>query len=76
MIPLEFQGFATMEKIFPIKSTSSKSAQKIGNLTKPAKNKGKSALPKSSPQSYPQIPWTALLLPTPLVGGSPDKEST
>jgi hypothetical protein len=75
-IAFEFQGFATTWKIFALFSISCNYAQKIGNFTKPAENKGKSALLKSSPPTYPQKPWTALLLPLPPDGGSPDREST
>ena len=38
---------------------------------KGAENKGNSCLLKSSPLTYPQIPWTALLLPSPQFSGSP-----
>jgi hypothetical protein len=71
-IHLGFQGFAAHKKIFRAKSIAYECAQKIGNFTNRAENKGKTAILKSSPQSYPQIPWTALLLPRSAVQCSPD----
>jgi hypothetical protein len=50
-------------KIFPLSSVPYKSAYFLGKSRKGAKNKEKSGVPKTFPQSYPQKPWTALLLP-------------
>ena len=46
---------------------------KAGNW---AENKENSALPECFAQTYPQIPWTAFLLPTALYHCSQSVEST
>ncbi|NPD13777.1 hypothetical protein HOY34_01005 [Xinfangfangia sp. D13-10-4-6] len=54
-------------KIFCFLSRPCEFAQILGKHVRLAENKGKIALSKVSPQSYPQKWWTKSLLPRPLL---------